>query len=112
MIITSILDLDLYKLTVGQVIFTYFRNVKAKYRMTVRNGDAIKYWSFVKAYDYDKEVKSLQDLSLTEKEAAYLRTLNLFTEDYIQFLSNRPMSGVFVTSHYQNSTFGYSPVPE
>ncbi len=111
MIITSILDLDLYKLTVGNVIHTYFRDVKAKYRMTVRNGDAIKYWSYVHSYNYDKEIKHLETLSLTEKEASYLRTLGLFTEDYIKFLSNKPMSGVFVTSKYQNG-FGYNPVPE
>jgi len=112
MIITSLLDLDLYKLTVGQVIFTYFRDVQAKYLMTVRNGDAISYWSFVRHDDYQQQVASLEHLSLTTEEATYLRSLNLFSEDYIQFLSNRPMSGVRINVEYQNSKFGYAPVPK
>lgn len=110
MIITSILDLDLYKLTVGEVIFTYFRNIKAKYRMTVRNGEAIKYW----AYTYrqlDQEVATLRNLSLKPQELEYLRSLNLFSEEYLKFLSNEPMKNVYVGTAYQNGNGNY-PVPE
>lgn len=110
MIIKSILDLDLYKLTVGEVIFTYFRNVRAKYRMTIRNGDKIGYWRHVQAYNFDKEIKSLEDLSLTKEEAVYLRSLNLFSEPYIQFLMDKPMKSVYIRTAYQGN--GACPVPE
>ncbi len=112
MIITSILDLDLYKLTVGQVIFSNFRNVKAKYRMTVRNGTKIDYWKYVPIRDLDKEIKSLGDLSLTAAEAAYLRSLGFFTKEYIQFLMDKPMNpSKEITWAYQDGTPN-TPVPE
>jgi len=99
-IITSILDLDLYKLTVGEVIFTYFRNIKAKYRMTVRNADKIDFWGYHPNHLFDPEIKSLEELSLTAKEAEYLRGLNLFSEAYIQFLMDKPMKGCSIFSHF------------
>lgn len=111
MIITSLLDLDLYKLTVGEVIFTYFRNVKAKYRMTVRNGNKIDFWPHVQSYRLDPELKSLEDLSLTKSEAIYLRSLKLFSEEYIKFLMDKPMQGCYMTTAYQDSD-GNCPVPQ
>jgi nicotinate phosphoribosyltransferase len=111
MIITSLLDLDLYKLTVGEVIFTYFRHVKAKYRLTVRNGAKIDYWRHVPSFRLDRELDGLKNLSLTPQEADYLRSLGMFSEEYIQFLMNKPMDGVFMTRAYQDGTFN-TPVPE
>ncbi len=111
MIITSILDLDLYKLTVGEVIFTYFRNVKAKYRMTVRNGEKIDFWKYVPMHVIEPEIKSLEKLSLTEQEAVYLRSLNLFSEAYIQFLMDKPMKGCYVNFTYTGDSFS-KPVPQ
>ncbi len=105
MIITSILDLDLYKLTVGEVIFTYFRKIKAKYKMKVRNGTEISYQAYAFGMgNFDKEVEELAYLSLTEQEARYLRSLNLFSEAYIQFLMNRPMYGVHFCRESGNQT--------
>lgn len=111
MIITSILDLDLYKLTVGEVIFTYFRSVKGKYRLTVRNGEKIDYWKYVPLFALEPELRGLKDLSLTKEEAEKLRKMDLFDEDYIQFLMNKPMNNVHLSFAYQDGTFN-TPVPE
>lgn len=115
MIIKSILDLDLYKLTVGQLVFEKFRFVKAKYRMTVRNGTAIKFWSYGLVRDMEKEVGQLKNLSLKPEEANYLRKLGLgFTEAYIEFLSNKPMNGCYVMFVNQagKTISDYDYVPE
>ena len=108
--ITSILDVDFYKLTVGAIIFKYFRGIKAKYLLTVRNGEKIDYWSYVHHSSYGRNIENLKTLSLTEAEAVYLRSLNLFEEEYIQFLSNRPMDGVDIRWEYQGDNM-YRPVP-
>lgn len=108
--ITSILDLDLYKLTVGYLVFKLYRNIEVEYQMTVRNGEKIDFWRYVSHSDYLRNVDKLANLSLTSGEAQYLRTLDLFSEDYIQFLSNKPMSGVYVSWHSQQKDF-WAPVP-
>lgn len=91
MIIQSILDLDLYKLTVGQFIYDNFPAIEAEYLFTVRNYDKVNFSVYVEAIEFEEEIKSLQDLSLTGEEAVYLRALGYFTEDYIKFLSNCPL---------------------
>ena len=111
MIIRHFTDLDLYKLTVCEVIWTYFRNVKAKYRMTVRNGDAIRYWSHVRQYDFNEEISALKDLELSDKELKYLTSLNLFSEGFLKFLCNKPMKDVYIGTGYQDGN-GACPVPK
>ena len=81
-------------MTVGQFIFTNFRNATATYRMTVRNGEKIDYWRYVKQDIFQSEINNLETLSLKEEEAKYLRSLNLFTDDYIEFLMNAPLKNV------------------
>ena len=113
MIITSLLDLDLYKLTVGEVIFTYFRNITAKYRMTVRNADKIDYRLYVQPDQINPEIANLENLSLKKEEATFLRSLNLFSEEYIQFLMSKPMAGCNVRSEFQKGNSNdYYWVPE
>jgi len=89
-IIKSILDLDLYKLTVGQLIFQKFPRVEARYRMSVRNIDAVDFWRY--SYGLEEGIMELKNLSLTRDEADYLRSLGHFTEDYIHFLMGSPLS--------------------
>lgn len=90
-IITSLLDLDLYKLTIGNFIFSRYRNVIAEYQMKIRNGNEIDYWKYVPKEEFAQEIRAVRELSLTDDEAKYLRSLGYFTEGYIAFLSNKPM---------------------
>lgn len=95
-IITSLLDLDLYKLTQGNFIRMHFPNVLAEYRMNVRNGVAIEYNKYVPREEFMEELNSLDSLRLTEEEKKYLHSLCLFHPSYIDFLT----SGVFNAKRY------------
>ena len=81
-IINSLLDQDLYKLTVGQFFFKYFRDSVAVYKFKCRSGHNLsKYLARIKS-----EIKHLEELRFTPDELQYLRNLNLFTEEYLEFL--------------------------
>lgn len=90
-VITSLLDLDHYKLTMGQFVFNRYADVPVKYGF--KNRTKIKLAEIIDERDLRKELDSVRDLRLTTKEADFLRTLpnnggELFSEDYISFLSN------------------------
>jgi nicotinate phosphoribosyltransferase len=68
--IQSFLDTDLYKLTMGQVIFNQFPNAVAKYRLTVRD----KNHNFRPGFTSElaDQIRHLSNLSLTRAEREWL----------------------------------------
>ncbi len=83
MIINSLLDTDLYKLTMMQGVLHQFPWANVEYRFRCRdNGvDLSPIASSVKA-----EIEHLCTLRFTRDELDYLRTLRFMKEDFIQFL--------------------------
>ena len=83
MILTSILDNDLYKFTMQQAVFHGFYNTKVGYKFVCRN----KNISFkeISGRIID-EINSVASLKLTDEEEAYLRSIRYLKEDYIDFL--------------------------
>jgi nicotinate phosphoribosyltransferase len=84
-IIDSILDLDLYKITMQQAVLHQYPNAKVKYKFNCRNKDVRL--SFL-ADEMREQVKSWSSLRLSEKEKSFLQTLDFIKPDYIEFLNN------------------------
>lgn len=83
MIIHSLLDTDLYKFTMQQVVLHQFPGAHVKYRFKCRNHgiDLARH-----AEEIRSEIGSLCELRFREEEIAYLRTLRFLKPDYIDFL--------------------------
>lgn len=89
-IISSLLDTDYYKFTMGQFVFKHYRGVPVKYQFINRSQDV----SLTEEIDYEMlrfELDNVRKLKLTLSESRYLRGIDdaygdIFGRDYIQFL--------------------------
>jgi len=92
-IITSLLDTDFYKLTMGQLAFLKHRNVQVRYGFTNRT-TSVRIADFVDEKDLRRELDHVRTLRFTDEELEYLRGLTnskgerIFKENYLEFLSN------------------------
>jgi len=86
MIIKSILDTDLYKLTMQHAVIKHFPNLKVKYKFTDRNKI-----SFPDGFDQDimSEVKLMEKLFLTISEKDFLNQKcgDFLPPTYVDFLN-------------------------
>lgn len=96
-IITSLLDTDLYKLNMQQVMFHKHPNLMGEYYFKCRNKDVIFTQEMLE--EINAQIDHLCKLRFTDKELDYLRTIRFLKEDYIQFLRFwRPMRDYVTTS--------------
>jgi nicotinate phosphoribosyltransferase len=83
MIITSLLDTDLYKFTMMQVVLHQFPGAQVEYRFRCRNpGVALAPY----VNEIRDEIRSLCSLSFQEAELGYLRSLRFIKSDFVDFL--------------------------
>lgn len=82
-IIKSLLDTDLYKITMMQVVFHQFPSANVKYSFKCRTKDVNL--ALIKE-DLEKEIKSLCELKFTNEELSYLRGLRYIKNDFVDFL--------------------------
>lgn len=81
-IITSLLDTDLYKLTMMQCVLHHFPAAMVEYTFKCRSDeDLAPYIQEIK-----QEVQSLCELRFTEQELDYLSNLDYLKSDFIEFL--------------------------
>jgi len=85
MIIDSLLDVDLYKLTMMQVIFHRFTPVSAEYTYKLRT-KGIDLSDTKYTFIINEEFENLCSLKFKEDELNYLRSLEFFKEDFLEFL--------------------------
>lgn len=83
-IITSLLDTDLYKFNMNQVIFHYHTNLVGEYVFKCRNKD-IKFTQEM-LEEIDEQIDHLCKLRFKDKELEYLRSIRYLKNDYIEFL--------------------------
>ena len=91
-IISSLLDTDFYKFTMGQVVFLKCPGIRVKYRLTCRTKDA----KLAKVIDLGRlreELDHVRGLRFGNSELHYLRGTNeyqerMFREPYLEFLRN------------------------
>ncbi len=83
MIITSLLDTDLYKFTMMQVVLHQFPGAQVEYKFKCRN-PGVQLAPFVE--EIRSEIRSLCGLSFKESELRYLRSLRFIKSDFVDFL--------------------------
>ena len=83
MIITSLLDTDLYKFTMMQVVLHQFPGAQVEYRFKCRN-PGINLAAH--AQEIREEIRSLCTLQFQESELAYLRSMRFIKSDFVDFL--------------------------
>jgi nicotinate phosphoribosyltransferase len=83
MIIQSLLDTDLYKFTMMQVVLHHFPGARVEYRFKCRN-PGIDLARF--ANEIRDEVRGLCSLHFQDAELAYLRSMRFIKSDFVDFL--------------------------
>ena len=84
MIITSLLDTDLYKFTMMQAVLHQFPGAQVEYKFRCRQ-PGIQLAPF--ADEIRNEIRSLCGLTFQEGELSWLRSLRFIKSDFVDFLS-------------------------
>src|SRR5574337_1530548 len=83
MIISSLLDTDLYKFTMMQVVLHHFPEAQVEYRFKCRNSE-VDLHPFVD--EIRREIRDLCALRFTPRELDYMRSWRFFKSDYVDLL--------------------------
>ena len=83
MIITSLLDTDLYKFTMMQVVLHQFPGAQVEYKFKCRN-PGVQLAPFVD--EIRSEIRSMCSLNFKDSELRYLRSLRFIKSDFVDFL--------------------------
>ncbi len=87
MIINSLLDTDLYKFTMMQVVLHHFPGAEVEYKFQCRNagasgiGDLAPYVTEIR-----EEIRGLCSLHFQDAELAYLKAMRFIKSDFVDFL--------------------------
>jgi nicotinate phosphoribosyltransferase len=89
-IIQSLLDLDFYKFTMGQLVFLKYRDVTVRYALTNRTR-RVRLAEIVDESELRAELDHARSLRFNNSELHYLRGTNeygdrMFCEEYLEFL--------------------------
>ena len=82
MIITSLLDTDLYKFTMMQVVLHQFPGAEVEYRFKCRNKAHLAPY----VDEIREEIRGLCSLRFEDAELAYLKAMRFIKSDFIDFL--------------------------
>jgi nicotinate phosphoribosyltransferase len=103
MIITSLLDTDLYKFTMMQVVLHQFPGAQVEYKFKCRNpdidvttGQASRKLA-VYASEIREEIRSLCSLHFQDVELAYLQSLRFIKSDFVDFLGLFRLNEKYIT---------------
>lgn len=99
-IITSLLDTDFYKFTMGQVVFNKFKDVQVKY--VFKNRSKVDLSHFIDQHELQSQLDNVRSLKFNYNELCYLRGLKIFSEDYLCFLSTMNLP-IYDLSYNDNS---------
>ena len=83
-VIVSLLDTDLYKFNMDQVIFHKHTDLCGKYYFKCRNEGVV--FTSEMAEEIKEQVDHLCSLRFTEEELDYLRSIRFIKRDYVEFL--------------------------
>jgi nicotinate phosphoribosyltransferase len=88
MIITSLLDTDLYKFTMMQVVLHQFPGAEVEYRFKCRNSGAPGIHHLAPhVNEIREEIRALCNLRFQDAELAYLKTMRFIKSDFVDFLA-------------------------
>jgi nicotinate phosphoribosyltransferase len=98
MIITSLLDTDLYKFTMMQVVLHQFPGAQVEYRFQCRNSASPGISPLAPmASEIREEIRALCSLRFQEAELAYLRSMRFIKSDFVDFLGLFRLNDKYVT---------------
>jgi len=100
MIITSLLDTDLYKFTMMQVVLHQFPGAQVSYKFKCRNA-GVNLAQF--AGEIRAEIKSLCRLQFNEGELNFLRGLRFIKSDFVDFLGLFKLNEKYITVSEQTT---------
>ncbi len=83
-IVTHLTDTDLYKFTMGQVMFHKHTNLIGDYMFKCRNDDVV--FTEEMLDEINAQIDHLCTLSFTDEELDYLGSLRFIKSDYVEFL--------------------------
>lgn len=83
-IVLSLLDTDLYKFNMNQVIFHKHTDLSGQYYFKCRNKDVVFTEEMTK--EISEQVDHLCTLSFKKDELDYLRSIRFIKDDYVEFL--------------------------
>ena len=99
---------DLYQITMGQGYFNEGRHEEmAAFDIFFRPNKLITYSV---AAGMEQACDWLMSLHFNEDDIAYLRSLNIFTEDYLEYLSGLRFSGDMIAVKEGEIVFPYEPI--
>lgn len=108
-IIKSLLDTDLYKFTVMQIVYNRFGNIEAEYEFTCRNKDKVNLLKYVSEEELRFQIfKCLPKLALSQEEYEWLAAKGYFQETYLQYLRNfrfNPDQHITITRDEEAGTY-------
>ena len=100
-IINSLLDTDLYKFTMHQVMFHKHTNLNGTYVFKCRN-KGVRFTPDM-LEEINAQIDHLCTLSFTEEELVYLKSIRFIKSDYVEFLRLfRPLRNYVVTDLNEN----------
>jgi nicotinate phosphoribosyltransferase len=94
MIITSLLDTDLYKFTMMQVVLHQFPGAQVEYKFKCRN-PGINLAPY--AAEIREEIRSLCSLRFSDAELTYLRGMRFIKSDFVDFLGLFRLNDKYIT---------------
>jgi nicotinate phosphoribosyltransferase len=94
MIITSLLDTDLYKFTMMQVVLHHFPGAQVEYRFNCRTpgADLAPYVEEIR-----EEIAWLATLRFKERDLDYLRAMRFIKSDFVDFLGLFQLNTKYIT---------------
>jgi nicotinate phosphoribosyltransferase len=104
MIIESLLDLDLYKLTMMQLAFFKHRDNEVEYTFKNRSTD-VNLLKHIELKDLEDQFKHVTRLRVTRVEIDKLRAMGLFKEEFLSFLSELQLPMVDVNKSVPFETY-------
>ncbi len=99
-IITSLLDTDLYKFNMNQVIFHKHTDLNGEYHFKCRNKDVI--FTDEMLNEINMQIDHLCTLKFTNDELDYLRSIRFIKFDYVEFLRLWHPIRDYVTTYLDN----------
>jgi nicotinate phosphoribosyltransferase len=82
----------------GQLVFKYFPNVQVKYQLTNRSRD-ICLRDYISKPLLIKKFEKIKKLKINDEELSYLKTLKIFSSDYLEFLKKVNLPEITVTEN-------------
>lgn len=101
--VTSILDLDFYKITMLYYAYTYYSDTVVEYKMVNRSRGKYRILDYVSNEAIQTELDKCKRLHFTKSDIDYLRTLNRFSEEFLTYLSSYTLFNDGVSMHVEES---------